>query len=241
MPTSPPSVDDVVRGWAGRRDRAVIFDFNGTLSDDEPILLHIFTTLFAEHLGWSMSAEDYAEQLLGRSDREIIELAVREHGGGDPTLVERLLDARRGRYGELVAARSPITDAAAELVADLHRRGVPMAIVTGAQREDVLAVLDGCATGSLIDVRVTEEDVQHGKPDPEGFAMGAALMGVAPTDVLVLEDSVPGIRGALAAGMRCIAVVGDDPRPAVLAEGVATTPHLSVGLLDGAIDPQDGR
>ena len=55
-------------------------------------------------------------------------------------------------------------------------------------------------------VVVAEEDVRRGKPDPEGFRAGAALLGREPTDVLVFEDSVPGIRGALAAGMRCIAV-----------------------------------
>lgn len=228
------AVDDVVRRWAGRPDRAVIFDFNGTLSDDEPLLLRIFTELFAEHLGWQMSTEDYAERLLGHSDREIVEVAVREHGEGDRDLVERLLQRRRTRYGELVALRSPITDGAAELVAALGASGVPMAIVTGAQRADVRAVLDSCATGAHIDLLVTEEDVRRGKPDPEGFLRGAALMGVAPADVLVFEDSVPGIRAALAAGMACLAVVGEDPRPAVLAQGVATTARLSTEVLRGS-------
>lgn len=231
-----PGPDDgaarkVVRRWAERPHRAVIFDFNGTLSDDEPLLHLIFAELFAEHLGWRMSAEDYAERLLGHSDREIVEIAVREHGRGEQTMVERLLQRRRERYKELVTARSPITDGAARLVTALSTHGVPMAIVTGAQREDVLAVLANCPTGSHIDLLVTEEDVQRGKPDPEGFARGAALMGVEPADVLVFEDSVPGIRGAVAAGMTCIAVVGDDPRPAVVAEGVATTSRLSAELL----------
>jgi HAD superfamily hydrolase (TIGR01509 family) len=146
-------------------------------------------------------------------------------------LVERLLERRRDRYKELVAAQSPITDEAAGLVRALRTEGVPIAIVTGAQREDVLAVLDNCATGGDISLLVTEEDVQQGKPHPEGFERGAALMGAEPADVLVFEDSVPGIRAAVAAGMSCIAVVGDHPRPAVLAEGVATISHLSADLL----------
>ena len=236
-----PTPHHVVRRWAQRPQRAVIFDFNGTLSDDEPILLRIFTELFAEHLGWQMSPEDYSERLLGHSDREIVEIAVREHGGGDQGWVERLLERRRDRYKQLVAAHSPITDEAAGLVSALATDGVPMAIVTGAQREDVLAVLDNCATGNYIDLLVTEEDVQQGKPHPEGFAKGAALMGVEPADVLVFEDSVPGIRGAVAAGMACIAVVGDHPRPAVLAQGVATVARLGAELVHQAIDPRSGR
>lgn len=229
MPVSP-AVDDVVAAWSARPGRAVIFDFNGTLSDDEPILLAIFTDLFARHLGWQMTPRDYAERLLGHSDREIIEIAVREHRGDEPDLVEELLALRRDRYVEQVAARSPITDPAAQLVEQLSRRGVPMAIVTGAQRDDVLAVLSNCSTGDHIDVLVTEDDVERGKPDPEGFLAGAALLGVEPADVLVFEDSVPGIRGALAAGMRCVAVTGDTPSAQVLAEGVAMTPRLGPGL-----------
>ena len=229
MPTSP-TVSEVVAAWSARPGRAVIFDFNGTLSDDEPILLGIFTELFDRHLGWQMTPREYADRLLGHSDREIIEMAVREHRGNDSDLVEELLAERRERYVEQVAARSPITDSAAQLVEQLAREAVPMAIVTGAQRDDVLVVLGNCSTGDHIDLLVTEEDVERGKPDPEGFLKGAALLGVEPEEVLVFEDSVPGIRGALAAGMRCIAVTGDDPSPQVLAEGVATTRRLSAGL-----------
>ena len=51
--------------------RALIFDFNGTLSDDEPILCEIFVSLFAEH-GRPMSAQEYFDELAGLSDPEIV-------------------------------------------------------------------------------------------------------------------------------------------------------------------------
>lgn len=236
-----PSAQETMQAWARRPGRAVLFDFNGTLSDDEPILLRIFTGLFAEHLDWRMSEEEYGEQLLGHSDREIVEFAVREHGNGDVALVETLLDLRRRRYLETVATHSPITTGAAEFVEGLAARGVPMAIVTGAQREDVVAVLDGCSTGRHINLLVTVDDVQRGKPDPEGFMSGAALLDVDPADVLVFEDSVPGIRAARAAGMNCIAVVGDGPRSAVVAEGAPIIPCLSADLLRFVTPAGDGE
>ena len=235
MPTtdpSHPSVEKLINDWSRRTNRAVIFDFTGTPSDDASILLNSLTALFHKYLGWQMTPEEYTERLLGHSDREIVEIAVRTHGGGDSVLVDELLARHGDRYKQLVAERSPITDSAAELVAHLARLEVPMAIVTGAQRDDVLAVLNNCSTGEHIDLFVTVEDVEHGKPDPEGFLKGAALLGVEPQDVLVFEDSVPGIQGALAAGMRCVAVTGDNPRPHVLAQGVATTHRLSADLLD---------
>jgi HAD superfamily hydrolase (TIGR01509 family) len=225
---------DIVRAWAGGPDRAVIFDFNGTLSDDEPILARIFAEIFAERLGWVMSAEEYRTTLLGRSDREIVEVAVRDHGGGDPALVEDLLELRRDRYRASVAEHSPITSGVVALVARLASAGVPMAVVTGAQRDDVEAVLAASPVGVHFKHLVTEEDVRRGKPDPEGFLLGAQELGVPPNRVLVLEDSVPGIRGALAAGMRCIAVTGSSPHPAVVDCAPATVSQVDVRLLAGS-------
>jgi beta-phosphoglucomutase len=226
-------VADVMRAWAAHPNRAVIFDFNGTLSDDEPILARIFAELFADRLGWVMVDEEYRTTLLGHSDREIVEIAVREHGGGDPGLVEDLLRTRKECYREAVAEHSPITPDAVELVERLAAAGVPMAIVTGAQRADVEAVLAASPVGSHLRVLVTEEDVQRGKPDPEGFLRGAEVLGVPAEAVLVFEDSMPGIRGATAAGMHCIVVTGPAPNPAVLALAPVTVSQLDVSLLAG--------
>ncbi|MGV0991663.1 MAG: HAD family hydrolase [Mycobacterium sp.] len=199
-----PSVAAVVDQWAQSPGPAVIFDFNGTLSDDEPILYRIFTELFASELNWSLTEEDYSRHLLGHSDREIIEKAQQMTGA--TVDVEALLQQRMRRYRELVAGDNPIRPQTVDLVRTLARHGVPLAIVTGAQRDDVSAVLDNSPVGEWIAVVVAEEDVRHGKPDPEGFLAGAAQLGCRPESVLVFEDSLPGVRGALAAGMHCVAV-----------------------------------
>ena len=236
MESSPisPQARSVVEQWAGSDDPAVIFDFNGTLSDDEPILFGIFEELFATHLNWSMTAQDYQRDLLGHSDREIIEKAIARSGAIAD--VEQLLDLRKQRYREAVVGDNPIRSETVELVRLLADRAVPMAIVTGAQRDDVTAVLRNSPAGEFIDIVVAEEDVRRGKPDPEGFLAGAAHLGRDPASVLVFEDSVPGVRGALAAGMRCIAVAarpgGDlrDVAPAVVE-------RLSVEVVSHALAP----
>jgi len=225
--TPIPALADIVRAWAVEPQRAVIFDFNGTLSDDEPILARIFAEIFAERLGWEMDDEVYRATLLGHSDREIVQIAVRDHGGDDPALVGELLRMRRERYLAAVAEQAPISDEAVEVVERLAAAGVPMAIVTGAQRDDVEAVLAASPVGAHLKVLVTEEDVQRGKPDPEGFLLGAELLGVPASSVLVLEDSLPGVRAALAAGMRCIAVTGPTPQPALIDCAPATVTRLS--------------
>jgi beta-phosphoglucomutase-like phosphatase (HAD superfamily) len=225
---------DVIQQWARAASPAVIFDFNGTLSDDEPILFDIFSELFRTHLGWPMTAEDYRLELLGKSDREIIEYAVAHHGGDGPPGVEELLRLRHGRYKERVAGESPITGAAVALVELLVSHEIPVAIVTGAQRDDVLTVLEHSPVGAMIPILIAEEDVANGKPHPEGYLTAAGLLRRDPGDILVFEDSVPGVRAAQAAGMNCVAV-STDPSPQLreiaptIVDGLA--PELVAGPL----------
>ena len=226
---------EVISDWATAQRPAVIFDFNGTLSDDEPILFRIFGELFDEHLGWAMTQQDYDSQLLGHSDREIVEKALQITGAQQIAAahgrdVDSLLALRKKRYRELVADDNPIQPDTVRLVHLLAEHGVPLAIVTGAQRDDVRAVLENSPVGELLGVVVAEEDVVRGKPDPEGFLAGAAQLGCAPADIVVFEDSVPGVRGALAAGMRCIAV-GATPSDELTAVAPALIPRLSADIV----------
>lgn len=221
---------EVIHRWLGTDRPAVVFDFNGTLSNDEHILFDIFSDLFQSHLGWAMSPDDYRRELLGRSDREIVEHAVALHGGVGGDDVTELLRIRKAAYAQRVAVDRPIEDTTVELVKTLLAEGIPMAIVTGAQRDDVHAVLAGSPVGQVFEAVVTEEDVTHGKPHPEGFLLAANLLRRQPSNVLVFEDSVPGVRAALAAGMHCIAVAGPDPTPELTAIAPAMVTSLSADL-----------
>ena len=230
---SPAS--DVIDKWLRSSQPAVIFDFNGTLSDDEPILFDIFSALFRAHLNWDMTPEDYRDELLGRSDREIIEHAVTRHGRGSEEQIAELLRLRQGAYKQRVADKNPIADSTVELVKLLADNNIPIGIVTGAQRDDVLAVLENSAAGELFSVLIAEEDVRNGKPHPEGFLTAARLLDRRPADVLVFEDSAPGLRAAVAAGMHCIAVGGRHPDPQLQTVAPAIVAELSSGLVDEAL------
>jgi HAD superfamily hydrolase (TIGR01509 family) len=219
------AVTDVIQTWLRSERPAVLFDFNGTLSDDEHILFDIFSELFRVHLDWAMTAEEYRDQLLGRSDREIIERAVALHGRGTEQEVTELLSLRQGVYKQRVADKTPIADATVRLVKLLADNEIPLGIVTGAQRDDVLAVLAGSPAGELFGVLIAEEDVSDGKPHPEGFRTAARLLRREPGDVLVFEDSVPGVQAALAAGMHCVAVAAEPS-----AELHATAPAIAAEL-----------
>ena len=208
------------------RARAVIFDFNGTVSHDEPILLAIFQELFAEY-GRPLSAEQYFDDLAGLSDPEI----VRTWLGADNPAVDEVIARRVQRYRELAADGSTVPEEVREAVRYAAER-VPVAVVSGAARAEIEPVLETAGLSGHVRVVVAAEEVPHGKPAPDGYLRALELLdsGLAPSDVLVFEDAEAGIAAAKAAGMRCIAVLGTLP-PERLAAADEIVPALNVGLM----------
>jgi beta-phosphoglucomutase len=183
---------------------AVIFDFNGTLSNDEPILSEIFTELFAAH-GKPLSAQEYFDQLAGLSDPEI----VRTWLGEDHPDVDAVIEERIVRYRAACADGSSIEEPTRAAVRFAAAR-VPVAIVSGAARAEIEPVIEAAGIASLFTAIVPAEDVARGKPDPEGYRRALELLDgdLDPGDVLVFEDTEAGIASARAAGMRVVAVSG---------------------------------
>jgi beta-phosphoglucomutase len=206
--------------------RAVAFDFNGTLSDDEPILCAIWQAIAAEH-GRPLSREAYFEELAGLADPEI---AGRWLGVTGERL-QAVMAERARLYRGRVADGSSVGPEMRDAVRFAAER-VPLGIVSGAVREDVERVLDAAGLRDAFSVIVSAEDVQAGKPDPEGYTRARDLLGddLAPADVLVLEDSEAGVLAAKAAGMRCIAVLGT-ASPERLAAADELVERVDVALL----------
>ena len=228
-----PRTEATVKTWAAHPRRAALFDFNGTLSNDEPLLLKLYIELVAETFGAILTKEHYYEHLVGLSDREIFEDLVAQHGG-EPSLVETLLTERSERYLRLAALTSPIEEPSVSLLDRLGAARGPLGVVTGAPVKEVAFVLTHRGLLDRFGVIVTEEDVTEGKPDPEGYLLGAAQMGLDPAQTLVFEDSLPGVAAAKAAGMTVIGVLGSTD-PALLAQAAdGVVEALDPSILDGA-------
>ena len=186
------------------RARAVVFDFNGTLSDDEPILYGVYAGLFAEH-GRPLTQAQYLATLAGLSEHEIVHAWLGERDDLDEIVRERIR-----RYREAVtdgasvgaAMRAAVTYAAAR---------VPVAIVSGATRSEIEPVVAGAGLAGAFHAIVDGGDVAYGKPHPEGYQIALAkLRGVVPdlepAEVTAFEDTEAGVLSAKAAGLRCIAL-----------------------------------
>jgi beta-phosphoglucomutase len=214
-----------------RRPRAIVFDFNGTLSHDEPILCEIFTKLFAEH-GKPLSAREYYDVLAGLSDPEI----VRTWLGRDHPDVEEVIKERIARYRAAVADGSSVPVELRAAVRFAAAR-VPLAIVSGAARPEIEPVVEAAGIADCFEAIVPAEDVERGKPEPDGYLRALELLdgGFPAGDVLVFEDTEAGVAAARAAGMRCFAVLGT-LAPERLAQAEEIVDRIDVALMQRLLD-----
>ena len=181
---------------------AITFDFNGTLSNDEPILCGIFRALFAER-GRPLSEQEYYDELAGLSDEAIVTTWL----GEDYADVAGAVAERIQRYCDLVADGTTIEEPVREAVRYAAAR-VPIAIVSGAALAEILPVVEAAGIASLFQTIVSADAVSHGKPHPESYLRALELLGASAGEAMAFEDTESGIASATAAGMRCVAVRG---------------------------------
>ena len=179
------------------RPSAIVFDFNGTLSDDEPIMYAVYAELFAEH-GRPITEQQYYDELAGHTEEEILR---RWLGRDDPELVAD----RIARYLARAAGGATIYESVREAVRYAAAR-VPVAIVSGAAFEEIAPLIEAAGLSAQIPVIVAADHVADGKPHPEGYLRAAELLGVPPAEILAFEDTEVGVASAKAAGMRCVGI-----------------------------------
>jgi beta-phosphoglucomutase len=204
--------------------RAVIFDFNGTLSQDEPVLCRIYRELFADY-GQPISDREYYERLSGLAEHTIAEICL---GPGDPR-IPAFIRERIDRYRSTVADGSTVTETMRDAVRFAAERA-QLGIVSGAAREEIVPVVAAAGLGELFATVVADDDVVLGKPDPESYLLALAALGTAGHETLVFEDTEAGVASAKAAGTRVVALLGTQA-PERLAQAEQMVETIDVPLL----------
>ena len=204
---------------------AVAFDNDGLLLDTEYLWTLAEEELFRRR-GLEFTHE-HKLQVVGSSKEvagPLLAGLLGEPGGEAEIMAELeglvMIEARNG--GEPMSG-------ARELVEALRAAGVPLGLVSNSPREFVRAVIGPSGLEDAFEFLVTPFDGFPPKPAPDLYLEASRRLGSSPTDMVVLEDSRPGVGGALAAGAR---VIGVPSVPGVELEGCEV---LAASLLDSAV------
>lgn len=113
---------------------------------------------------------------------------------------------RRGGAGRLTLERYGVTGFTWEQHTRFIGIGTRETLEILRAEHGIKATLEATGLGARLTVRASSEDVGRSKPEPDVFLEAARLLGAAPADCVVVEDSAPGVEAARRAGMRRIAV-----------------------------------
>ena len=195
--------------------RAILFDFNGVILDDEEYH-YLSLKRVLEEEGVSISREAYYRDCLGFGDTECFEWGLE---GSEKILaggLSELIRRKSAYYEALLEHEARFFPGVCELIRETAP-AYPLGVASMALRQEIDLALLKAGLADLMTVIVSGEDVARPKPAPEIYELALAQMNltlsrgngrakITPPDCLVIEDSVPGIRSARAAGMRVLGV-----------------------------------
>jgi HAD superfamily hydrolase (TIGR01509 family) len=194
----------------------VIFDCDGVLVDSEPLANASFSrAIRAQGLDWS--PDEVLRRLMGLSLKSCVEVCERELGRKLPEdFVEKMQVITYQMFRD--APLRPIAGVRDAVLA-LHEAGVATCVASSGALEKMRFTLGLTGLWDLFEGRIfSASQVPRGKPFPDLFLHAAISMNVQPFDCVVVEDSLPGVAAARAAGMRALAYAGEPyADPAALA------------------------
>lgn len=191
---------------------ALIFDFDGVIVDSEPIHLMGFQRVLAE-AGVEMTEAEYYQTYLGYDDRDCFTAVSRDKGAGfTPAQVARMTAAKTAIVKRALGESVQALPGAVALIRAAGDAGVPLAICSGALRDEIVLALGRIGAAEMFGVIIAAEDVERGKPDPQGYCLAVealvdeAARAIDPSKCIVVEDSPAGITAGKAAGAAVLAV-----------------------------------
>jgi phosphoglycolate phosphatase len=211
---------DAAAQWRGQSLSAVLFDLDGTLLDTAADIALALNRTLAEQ-GWESLADDAVRRMIGRGSPILIERAAAALGrtldaAAQTAMIERFFH----HYGELEETnedRARPYEGAAESLCAIHDAGLRTAVVSNKQHRFVVALLNRLGLARWVDVVVGGDTCARRKPDPQPLLFACESLHVAPSESLMLGDSVNDVQAARAAGIPVVCVSygyneGRDPR-----------------------------
>jgi beta-phosphoglucomutase len=192
---------------------AVIFDFDGIIVDSEPLHFRAFKEVL-EPRGTSITWEDYCDTYIGYDDRDAFKAI---HKAAEKKLTSgELKDLIRQKAavfeGYIHNGEATPLPGAVDLIRSMPAR-LPVALCSGALKQDILPVLEQLGIEGAFSQIVTAEDTEKSKPDPAPYRLALHKLNIAdPSSAVAIEDTPAGILSAKGAGLKVLAVTNSYDR-----------------------------
>ena len=221
--------------------KAIFYDFNGVIIDDEPLYMQAYTEALREH-GIDLSEADYYSAL-GLDDKGFVRHAfARANKQLDDDIMESVLEGKGIRHRKLIEDELPLFPGVVTFLRATARH-YSLGIVSMASRDEIEYALNRARLLPLFSVVVSAEDVNACKPAPDCYRKGLQKLNqnrqagrrlpLLPGECLVIEDSPPGIESGRGAGMRTLGVTNTVSEADLRAVGAEiVTPSLSDWTVD---------
>jgi HAD superfamily hydrolase (TIGR01509 family) len=186
--------------------RGVIFDHDGTLVDTEKQHYRVWNQLL-NSLGHHLPEDEYVREHSGVPTIGSATYLVKRFDL--PMTPEQLCHTKEKQLQALTEVPA-LMPGAREILLHLHRHRVPMAVATGARLLEVERNLHNHELHSLFQAVCSSSHVERNKPAPDVYLLAADKLNLAPAECLAVEDTLTGMRSALAAGMQCVVIPSAD-------------------------------
>lgn len=188
--------------------KAVVFDLDGLMFNTEDIFNEVGHLVLARR-GKAMTRE-LLQQMMGRRAPEALQHMIDYHSLSDT--VPGLIDETRTMFAELAVDRLAPMPGLYTLLERIETRGLVKGVATSSGRRYLEEILNRFELLERFHMTLTAEDVTHGKPHPEIYLTAAERLGVAPHEMLVLEDSHAGTTAGVSARAVVVSVPNDHSR-----------------------------
>ena len=198
--------------------RAFLFDLDGTLADTDPLHFEAYRNVF-EDLGVPIDRDIYTKRMSGRHNPDLLADFFPNHTAEQNV---QIADAKELRFRELATTFVPLPGAA-DFLERAAESGARLALVTNAPRPNAEHMLRLLEFDNSFEIVIVAGELARPKPDPLPYLHALERLGVAPENGVAFEDSLSGVRSAVAAGLYTVGVTTSETKERLLEVGASVT------------------
>ncbi|MDB5249234.1 MAG: haloacid dehalogenase superfamily protein [Segetibacter sp.] len=181
---------------------AVLFDMDGVIVDSNPYHKLAFETFLQRHDVF-LTDDELKTRVYGRTNQEIMRFIFKDNFSPERSVV--WAEEKEAIFRELYQEVSPVKGLV-PFLQNLKALNIKTAVGTSAPKLNLDFIFEKTNLLQYFDALLHAGDVQYGKPNPEIYLKAAALLKINPAGCIVIEDSLPGVKAGLDAGMKVIGI-----------------------------------